>query len=106
MTLKWINPYGFYGKDIDIVVAGLLKICYNVLVTKVEILMSKEEMQKKLDDIVRSEKSFLEKAYELRVLFRSDMEVFCTLNTDEITTSPLGKFICDEWDYREERKDV
>jgi len=66
--------------------------------------MSKEEMQKKLDDIVRSEKSFLEKAYELRVLFRSDMEVFCTLNTDEITTSPLGKFICDEWDYKIERE--
>ena len=34
MTLKWINPYGFYGKDIDIVVAGLLKICYNVLAYK------------------------------------------------------------------------
>jgi hypothetical protein len=60
--------------------------------------MEKMEMQKKLDDIVRSDRSFLEKANELRVLYLSDGELFNSLNTDEITTSPLANYIIYEWE--------
>lgn len=62
------------------------------------------EMQEKLNEIVRSEKSFLEKANELRALYFVDRELFNSLNTDEITTSPLANFIIYEWEKEKDSK--
>jgi hypothetical protein len=61
-------------------------------------------MQEKLNEIVRSEKSFLEKANELRALYFVDRELFNSLNTDEITTSPLANFIIYEWEKEKDSK--
>lgn len=67
-------------------------------------MIDKAGMQKRLDDIVRSEKSFLEKANDLRSLYFVDRELFNSLNTDEITTSPLANYIIYEWEKDKESK--
>lgn len=59
----------------------------------------KKALQRKLDSIVQSDRSFLEKANELSELYHSsDSELFFSLNTDEITSSPLANFIIYEWE--------
>ena len=59
----------------------------------------KKEMQKKLDSILKSDKSNLEMANETQILFKSDCGTFQELNTDEIIASPLGDYILSpQWD--------
>ena len=59
----------------------------------------KREMQKKLDNIHLSDRSLLEKANEIRILYYENPQVFEILNTDRVIESPLGEYmLSNQWD--------